>query len=230
MFGRTLFATILLLFCVALTLFIPSALLAEAPPTPRPKQLPTALPGGGMFPAWMTPPARGHTQADAGAVVYYYNCMACHGDRGQGLTTEWRAQWDVEHQNCSKSGCHGARHDPEGFTFPKNFAPAIVGGGTLVKYQTAQDLYDFVSQKMPYQSPGALSGDEYWQLVAFLLDRRGLNVSQINQSNATSILLHQRKPPSPFPVPWLAAMLVPAGLAALTLLLVLRRKQRSGWR
>jgi mono/diheme cytochrome c family protein len=155
-----------------------------------------------MFPAWMTPPAPGHSQADAGALVYYYNCMACHGDHGQGLTTEWRAQWDVEHQNCSKSGCHGARHDPEGFTFPKNFAPAIVGAETLLKYETAENLYEFVSQKMPYQAPSALSEEEYWQLVAFLLEQRGVKVSHVGENNAKSIMLHPTPAPNDSMLLW----------------------------
>ena len=159
-------------------------------PTPRPTRLPTPLPGGNMIPAWMTPPASGTTQADAGAVLYYYRCMACHGDKGQGLTIEWRAQWDVEHQNCAKSTCHGPRHPPEGFQFPKNFAPALVGANALTKYENAQALFDFVSTKMPFQAPRTLSRDEYWQLVAFLLRERGVHVSHLDESSASRVLLN----------------------------------------
>lgn len=144
-----------------------------------------------MFPTWMTPPAKGPTQADAGATLYYYYCMACHGDKGQGLTTEWRAQWDVEHQNCARSTCHGPRHPPEGFSFPKNFAPGIVGVNTLDKYENAQVLYDFVSTKMPYQAPASLKKDEYWQLVAYLLRQRGVHVSMVNEGNAQSVMLNR---------------------------------------
>ena len=143
-----------------------------------------------MIPAWMTPPASGTTQADAGAVLYYYRCMACHGDKGQGLTIEWRAQWDVEHQNCAKSTCHGPRHPPEGFQFPKNFAPALVGANTLTKYENAQALFNFISTRMPYQAPGTLSRDEYWQLVAFLLRERGVHVARVDEENASAILLN----------------------------------------
>jgi cytochrome c len=178
---------ILFALCAA---FLFSAQIAFADnPTPRPTRLPTPLPGGGMVPIWMTPPAQGPTQADAGAVLYYYHCMACHGDKGQGLTVEWRAQWDVEHQDCSRSTCHGARHPPEGFTFPKNFAPAIVGSNTLTTYANAQALFDFVSTRMPYQSPGALKSDEYWELVAFLLRSRGVNVGMVDEANARDLAL-----------------------------------------
>lgn len=143
-----------------------------------------------MLPVWMTPPAPGPAQVDQGASLYYYHCMACHGDRGQGLSVEWRAQWAPGHQDCSVPQCHGSRHPPEGFTFPKNFAPPLVGDGALARYTTAQDLYDFVSKRMPYQAPGSLKPDQYWALVAFILQRRGAAVSNVGPANAGDILLH----------------------------------------
>ncbi len=181
---------IFLILFFAAFLFCAHTAIAETPPPPRPTRLPTPLPGGNLLPAWMTPPASGTTQADAGAVIYYDRCMACHGDKGQGLTAGWRAQWDVEHQNCARSTCHGPRHPPEGFQFPKNFAPAIVGANTLAKYENAQALFDFVSTRMPFQAPALLTRDEYWQLVAYLLRQRGVNVARVDETNARGIRLH----------------------------------------
>lgn len=193
-------------------------------PTPRPTRLPTPLPGGGMVPAWMTPPAPGPTQADAGAVVYYYRCMACHGDQQQGLTVAWRAQWDVEHQDCSRSMCHGARPPPEGFTFPKNFAPPLIGPNTLVKYSDAQELFDFVRARMPYQAPGSLSVAEYWQLVAFLLKRRGVSVTHLDEKNARAITWQ----PSPYPVPeQIAAGAALFTIAAASVLYLHKRSRKT---
>ena len=165
---------------------------ADAPPTP--------VPDNAMVPLWMTPPAGGPRQEDAGALVYYYHCMACHGDEGQGLTVEWRAQWDPEHQNCARSGCHGSRPPPEGFTFPRNFAPAIMGANTLTRFENAAALFAFVSQKMPYQAPGSLTRKEYWDLVAFLLSRRGVQVEHLDASNAQAVPLN----PPDLPLPALA--------------------------
>lgn len=170
-------------------LFLTPLAFAESPPTPIPTRSPTPLPSVNMVPAWMTPPAPGPAQADMGALVYYYHCMACHGDREQGLTTEWRAQWDAEHQDCARSQCHGARHPPEGFSFPKNFAPALVGSDALANFVDAQELYDFASTRMPYQAPGSLTHDDYWQLTAFILRARGVSVSHIHESNARIIPL-----------------------------------------
>lgn len=210
MFGMS--RTFFLFFVFAAFFTFASLAFAETPPPPRPTRLPTPLPGGDMFPAWMTPPAKGPTQADAGATLYYYHCMACHGDKGQGLTTEWRAQWDVEHQNCARSACHGPRHPPEGFSFPKNFAPGIVGLNTLGNYENAQALYDFVSTKMPYQAPGSLEEHEYWQLVAYLLRQRGVNVNVVNEGNAVTVPLN-KPPESALPV----LSVVVAGVAVLVL-------------
>ncbi len=144
-----------------------------------------------MLPTWMTPPPPSNDQAAAGARVYYYRCMACHGDRGQGLTVEWRAQWPPGHQDCSVPLCHGNRHPPEGFKLPRNLAPALIGDDALARFATAREVYDFISTRMPYQAPGSLSADEYWQLVAFLLKRNRVNVDQVSPQNASAIYLHQ---------------------------------------
>lgn len=129
-------------------------------------------------------------QATRGAQVYAMHCITCHGDRGQGLTLEWRLTWDDEHQNCAKPKCHG-RDNPEGFYLPNMYAPAIVGPDTLEEFQTAKDLFDFVSTRMPFQEPGILPQEDYWALAAFLLQRNGLALpgAEIGVGNASMILL-----------------------------------------
>lgn len=56
------------------------------------------------------------TQLECGAYHYAQVCMACHGDKGQGLTEEWRAAWGEKEQNCWQSKCHAGNHPPEGFS------------------------------------------------------------------------------------------------------------------
>jgi hypothetical protein len=221
-----------LLACSAFVLSVTGAWAQDPTPTraatppaapPRPTRTATPLPGGGMLPAWMTPPASGPSQAEQGAVIYYYLCMACHGDRLQGLTVEWRAQWPAGHQDCSVGACHGARHPPEGFTFPKNYAPPLVGQGALARYQTAQELFEFITARMPYQSPGSLTPHEAWQLVAFILRERGVRTAALDETTAAQIPI--RAPPpaaAPQPLrapPTPASQLVPALVAAAPLLL-----------
>lgn len=218
----------ILYFVCAAFLFFAQNVAAETPPPPRPTRLPTPLPGGDMLPAWMKPPAQGTTQADAGAVIYYYRCMACHGDQGQGLTAEWRAQWDVEHQNCAKSTCHGARPPPEGFQFPKNFAPAIIGANTLTKYENAQALFDFVSTRMPFQAPASLQRDEYWQLVAFLLRERGVHVARVDEGNARNMKLDLKRSDENLVVEWIVMGGIGVlGLASGVLFAILRSRKST---
>lgn len=113
-------------------------------------------------------------QRDLGAQVYAGRCATCHGDKGQGLTLEWRLTWPETHQNCSTPRCHGPQHPPDGFEIKDNYAPALVGPGTLARFQTAQELFDFISTRMPMHAPGTLSQDEYWALTAFLLATHGV--------------------------------------------------------
>ncbi len=107
------------------------------------------------------------TQADDGAYLYWLNCQPCHGDRGQGLTDEWRAQYPEEDQYCWDSGCHGKRPYEEGFTLPDT-VPALIGDGSLGKFQTLGQLYAYIRTAMPYEYPGALPDEEYLAITAFL--------------------------------------------------------------
>ena len=125
-------------------------------PTPTPFYNPTA-----------TPP----TQGGHGHDLFYIYCMSCHGDQGQGLTDEFRnRQYPPEDTNCWKSGCHGNRPYENGFTLPKT-VPALIGPGTLTKFATAQNMYDFMRTAMPFNKPGSLSQEQYLQVLAFLLEQ-----------------------------------------------------------
>ncbi|MCL4299657.1 MAG: c-type cytochrome [Anaerolineae bacterium] len=105
---------------------------------------------------------------DDGAKLYEFWCSTCHGDRGQGLTADWRAQWPEGKQNCWQSKCHAGNHPPDGFSFPKQ-VPALIGPGTLAKFPTAQDLYAYARATMPYWSPNLLTDDEYQAITIFLV-------------------------------------------------------------
>jgi len=78
------------------------------------------------------------TQLEYGTEVYRLVCKACHGDKGQGLTGDWRAQWEPEDQNCWQSKCHALNHPPDGFYMPQ--VPAVVGQ-PIRDFGTALNLY-----------------------------------------------------------------------------------------
>jgi hypothetical protein len=97
-------------------------------------------------------------QLKKGAEIYWGICMACHGDRGQGLTDEWRDGFGVEDRNCWQSDCHGPGHPPQGFLIPKNkLAPGVAGAGKLARFRNAQELYDYILSNMPWWDPGQLT-------------------------------------------------------------------------
>lgn len=135
-------------------------------------RLPTPQPGGGMGLAdRLAPPPLSDppTQIELGHWHYNFSCMVCHGDRGQGLTPEWRTALDPADRNCWQARCHGPSHPPYGFEIPKT-APMIIGAGALSGYRTTADLFNYLRAKMPWSYPGLFEDTVYWELTAYLSD------------------------------------------------------------
>jgi cytochrome c len=128
------------------------------------------------------------SQADKGAQVYWLSCLPCHGDKGQGLTDEFRRAYPKEEQNCWESGCHGNNPYESGFTLPKTI-PAVAGPGTLQKFPNAFALRSYIFVSMPFWKPGSLTDEEAWQVTAFVLRENDLwdSKDDLNESNAASI-------------------------------------------
>jgi hypothetical protein len=59
--------------------------------------------------------------------------MPCHGDLGQGLTDEFRLQWEPDHQNCWARDCHSRRYSHDSFPIPA-VIPPLAGVGLLTRY------------------------------------------------------------------------------------------------
>ena len=152
-----------------------------------------------MPPPTVYPPA----QADEGAQVYYLVCMACHGDQGQGLTEEWRNVVNPADRNCWQSKCHASNHPLEGFKMPE-YVPPVVGPGLISAFGDALSLHDFLKARMPWQAPGSLSEEEYWQLTAFLIRQNGLDPGStpLDEQNAKLFSLK----PEPTATPTSATM------------------------
>ena len=140
--------------------------------TPEPA---TLAPGITPTPDRLAPPPTvpSPNQADEGAQLFWLHCQPCHGDRGQGLTDEWRAQHPPDDRNCWESGCHGDRPYNPAFKLPA-VVPAVIGDGTLQKFETMQSLYGYVSVAMPYFFPGDLTQEEYLAIIAHIARENGL--------------------------------------------------------
>lgn len=137
-------------------------------------------------------------QLKKGSLIYWGICMACHGDRGQGLTSEWQDAFG-EDRNCWQSGCHGADHPPQGFRMYKDkLAPAIAGAGRLTRFKNSQELHDYILANMPWWDPGQLNEEQAWQVTSYIL---GLNKVmptglELNDTNA-SVVTTQYAIPAP---------------------------------
>ncbi len=177
---------------------ITPTLLPTSPATDRPGLAPPATREGVMnstpdFATFVPLPVTTNfdaAQVAQGREIYTMRCATCHGDRGQGLAL-WRSSWDADHQNCTKSGCHGANHPPDGFAMPQ-VPPPLIGPSSLTAFQTAAQLQLFIASSMPYQAPGVLAQDEYWALTAFLADQHQANAggTTLNDTTAANVILH----------------------------------------
>ncbi len=170
---------------------------AETTPTPRVNRLeelaePTLPPDPG--------------QADLGAQAYWLHCMPCHGQRGQGLTDEFRDLYPPEDQNCWNSRCHGDRPYQDGFTLPK-MVPPLIGPGALQKFETAANLFGYMNGAMPFQAPGSLETELYWQITAYLLRSNDLALGSdpLGPENALKVRLRPEATLSAAHTPSLAA-------------------------
>ena len=141
------------------------------------------------------------SQADLGAQVYWLSCLPCHGDRGQGLTDEFRAAYPPEEQYCWERGCHGENPYESGFTIPRSI-PGVVGPTALAKFTTASQLNAYIRAAMPFWKPGSLSEEEAWKVTAFILRENGLwdGARELDETSAADLLIGRGTPiPSPTP-------------------------------
>jgi hypothetical protein len=109
------------------------------------------------------------TQVEQGAYSYFYHCMPCHGDHGQGLTDEFRMLWVPDHQNCWAPGCHVGREGDEGFPIPRT-VPGLLA---LDRFPDPESLFIYLKVTHPPQRPGALEDMQYWATTAYLLSLSG---------------------------------------------------------
>ena len=167
-----------------------STALQQATAAPPIQVTPTFDPSRLAQPPTVVPPA----QADNGAQVYWGMCAACHGDRGQGLTDEWRDSYPLEERDCWQSGCHGSDAPENSFEIPKTGIPALAGAGTLFRFSNSFELYRHIHQNMPFLRAGSLTSEEAWSLTAYILqlnDRQANNFT-LNEINGSAISVHHK--------------------------------------
>lgn len=128
------------------------------------------------------------SQADHGAQDYWLYCLPCHGERGQGLTDEFRETYPPDEMDCWQSGCHGKRPYENGFTLPTK-VPAVIGQSTLARFSDAAQLYTYIRVAMPFWKPGSLTEEQAWRVTAFTLRENRLwdDKTELNAENAPAV-------------------------------------------
>jgi hypothetical protein len=166
-----------------LSLFVWGALVHVHIPAPQILSPPTPT-----YDPLAEPPLPEHpTDLERGRNLYWHWCMPCHGDRGQGLTDEFRAIWEPEHQNCWERGCHGGQGLEEGFPIP-TVVPGIVTETHLARFALVQQLSSYLETTHPPQSPGSLESNEYQAIALFVFTMNGRSTVE-KQAPATPIPL-----------------------------------------
>lgn len=166
------------------------------------------------------------SQADLGAQVYWLSCLPCHGDRGQGLTDEFRAIYPPEEQYCWERGCHGDIPYEGGFKLPKTI-PLVVGEQALAKFTDAAQLQAYIRAAMPFWKPGSLTDEDSWKVTAFVLRSNGLwnGAEELGPQNASQVKI-QRGAVTPTPVattsPASPSTIGAIGLSAIIVLIIVR--------
>ncbi|MDE2869532.1 MAG: c-type cytochrome [Chloroflexota bacterium] len=111
----------------------------------------------------------------------------------------------VFEQSCAT--CHG----PNG---NDGFATPLKGLGTLVRFASTRELYDYTSTTMPLAAEGSLTERQYLDVIAWLLVQRGQATGGAELSVATldSVTLHggTASTPTASPVPAATPTATPA--------------------
>jgi cytochrome c len=93
----------------------------------------------------------GRGTAEEGARVFAASCAGCHGARGEGLPV---------------APALVGREPREGFPFGESLKYVRTVGNY---WPYATTLYDYINRAMPASSPGSLSPDEIYAVVAWIL-------------------------------------------------------------
>ena len=107
------------------------------------------------------------SEYELGRNWYWHFCMPCHGDKGQGLTDEWRAVWEPDHQDCWGKGCHAGERIEDSFAIP-TVVPPVVSHAKLARFSSLQALSEYLKNTHPPQNPGWLSDGQYHAIALYI--------------------------------------------------------------
>ena len=118
----------------------------------------------------VTPSSPPSTQLAVGEKYFARDCVACHGDQGQGATGGPRI-----------IGAGALPIDPPSSALQRK-----------THFVTARDVHDFIATHMPNDVIGQMPDSYYWDTLAFVLSRNGVDLGGkvLDDTDASSIALH----------------------------------------
>lgn len=137
---------------------------------------------------------RARSGSSLGAALYQQNCAGCHGERGKSVSTApnimGAGALPVLPAERNPNTLPGAG-DPETMRLMALTRPA--GAPSRDPFHTAQDLYDYVSRKMPLPAAksGRLAVEQYWAIINFMLLAHGVQLPPegVTAANAGAVKL-----------------------------------------
>jgi mono/diheme cytochrome c family protein len=140
--------------------------------------------------------AQARAKSPPGADAFDRECASCHGRRGEGLTTAPAIMGSgalPTYPRDDNSSTNPAFTSTNGQT--QQDATRVPGQAKRPPFHTAQDLYDYVSTRMPMpkSSAGTLKPDEYWAILNYMLLAHGVAIPAdgVTAANAKTVNIQQ---------------------------------------
>jgi mono/diheme cytochrome c family protein len=127
----------------------------------------------------------------ANAKLFEQHCSSCHGKKGEGITAPAIMGPGAlpTYPKDSNLANNPAFADPSELKLRELSRPA--GAPKREPFNTAQDVFTYIHERMPMRAAGSLRPDEYWAILSFMLLAHGVNVPAggVNSSNAGTVAI-----------------------------------------
>ena len=133
--------------------------------------------------------ATASANASEGARLFGQQCAHCHGQRGEGTSAPAIMGPGAlpTYPRTSDLSTNPAYSDPSELKLREAARPA--GAPKREPFNTAHDVYNYVSKNTPLKAAGSLKTEEYWAILNFMLTAHGVAMPQggLSGANASSV-------------------------------------------
>jgi len=154
--------------------------------------------GAGIFACAVTPlgatdagMAQARSRTSTGADAFERNCAACHGKRGEGLTTAPAIMGPGALPRYPRDDTSSSSPTFQTIANQQQDTTRVPGQARRGAFTNAQDVFEYISTRMPLprSAAGTLKPEEYWAIVNFMLIAHGARVPNdgVTPANASSV-------------------------------------------